>query len=334
MKKLIIAGDIGGTKTLLRLLEVDSKHSRNLYSQRFASNDYPDFTTLLAAFIQACQSSVKGQLIAAMCLGIAGPVKERTAKVTNLPWLINADELQQAFAIARVELMNDFMAVGYGLAALQDSELYCLQEAAAIPRATRVVIGAGTGLGQACLVWENGQYKPYPSEGSHVDFAPRNHIQYELLKNLQSRFGHVSYERVVSGSGLVNIFEFLTSTQRTTAELEHALQSSVDKAATITAFAVEKKDHLAKQALDIFIDVYGAQAGNFALTCLAQGGVYIAGGIAPKLIQRMAQGDFMHAFRDKGRFASLMESLPVHVVMNAEVGLEGAVQVALRCMPV
>jgi len=330
MNKLMIAGDIGGTKTILQLLKTDGKQYQSLYSKRYASSEHADFKSLLAEFIHSSQSVINNQPIVSVCLGIAGPVNERTAQVTNLPWRIDADVLQHELAIQHVELINDFMAVGYGIDLLQQSDFYCLQTGVAVEKATRVVIGAGTGLGQGYLVWQGGQYVPHPSEGSHADYAPHNLVQIELLKYLQAKFGHVSWERVASGSGLVNIFEFLISTQPATAALERALQLSEDKAATLADFALVHYDKLAEQALDIFIEAYGAQAGNLALTCLAQGGVYIAGGIAPKLIQRMARGDFMRAFGNKGRFASLMASLPVKVVMNPEVGVHGAIRVAMQ----
>lgn len=330
MNKLILAGDIGGTKTLLHLLITDGKQYKSVYSQRYVSAEYANFESLLDAFLQAAQSEINNQKICTMCLGIAGPVQHRHAQITNLPWQIDADVLEQTFGIAQVRLINDFMAVGYGIDMLSQGDLYCLQTGAVEDKAARVVIGAGTGLGQGYLVWQNGKYVPQPSEGSHVDFAPTNLVQIELLKYLQVKYGHVSYERVASGSGLINIYEFLASTQVATAAMEHALQTAEDKAAIISTYAVQQKDMLAEQALDIFIETYGAQAGNLALTCLARGGVYIAGGIAPKIIQRMARGDFMRAFRAKGRFSTLMESMPVYVITNAEVGLQGAIRLAMQ----
>ncbi|MDQ1363132.1 MAG: glucokinase, partial [Pseudomonadota bacterium] len=260
----------------------------------------------------------------------AGPVSHRTAQVTNLPWSINADSLQQQFNIAHVELINDFAAIGYGIDCLQQQDFVDLQAGHALDKATRVVIGAGTGLGEGYLVWQDGGYVPLPSEGGHADFAPASEVQMNLLGYLQARFGHVSYERVVSGMGLVNIYDFLACNQPASIKLQQALLDGDDPAAIIAEFAMEKNEAVAVQALDIFIECYGAQAGNLALTCLARGGVYIAGGIAPKIMQRMQQGDFMRAFCNKGRFASLMQALPVKVIMNPEVGLHGAIRVALR----
>jgi glucokinase len=330
MNKLMIAGDIGGTKTILQLLKTDGVQYECLHSQRYVSAEHADFKELLAEFIHASLLVIRDRPITSLCLGIAGPINMRSAQVTNLPWVIDADELQRELAIGHIELINDFAAVGYGIDMLQESDLYCLQTGNVIEKATRVVIGAGTGLGEGYLVWQGEQYIPQPSEGGHVDYAPINKIQIELLQYLQLRFGRVSYERVVSGTGLVNIYEFLTSTMQPTAALHHALLCGDDLAAIIADFAMQQKDEIATKALDIFIESYGAQAGNLALTCLARGGVYIAGGIAPKLVQRIVHGDFMRAFREKGRFASFMESLPVKVVMNSEVGLHGASRVAMQ----
>lgn len=330
MNKLIVAGDIGGTKTLLQLLETDGAQWRSLYQQRYNSADYADFNTLFADFIRDAQALIKNQTIKSVCFGIAGPINHRTAQVTNLLWLIDADALQNQFNIARVELINDFAATGYGIDMLHQHDFHVLQTGNAVETGTQVVIGAGTGLGEGYLVWVKDQYVPFPSEGGHVDFAPANEVQIDLLRHLQGRFGHVSYERVVSGMGLVNIFDFLAGNRQPSAALRHELSIGTDSAATIAEFALQKKDAVAEQALDIFVECYGAQAGNLALTCLARGGVYIAGGIAPKMIQRLSQGDFMRAFCDKGRFKSLMEGLPVKIVLNSDVGLQGAIRVAMQ----
>lgn len=330
MNKLIVAGDIGGTKTELKLLVTDGKQWQSLYQQRYSSTAYADFNGLFADFMRDANAVIKNQTIQSACLGIAGPINQRTAQVTNLSWQMDADDLQQQFKITHVEFINDFAAVGYGIDMLQPQDFHVLQNGLVADKAARVVIGAGTGLGEGFLVWQNGQYLPLPSEGGHVDFAPANEIQMDLLRHLQQRFGHVSYERVVSGMGLVNIFDFFASRQAPSAVLQHALSCSADGAATIAEFGLQKKDVVAEQVLDVFVECYGAQAGNLALTCFARGGVFIAGGIAPRMVNRLSQGDFMRAFCAKGRFSSLMESLPVKIVMNAKVGLLGAARIAMQ----
>lgn len=330
MKKLILAADIGGTKTLLQLSIANGKQQQCLYQQRYSSGDYAAFQPLLTQFLHDALALTNGQPICAACLAIAGPVTQRTAQVTNLLWQIDADALQKQFSITHVELVNDFAAVGYGIGSLQPSDFHIVQTGDSVAQASCAVIGAGTGLGEGYLVWQGDEYKPFPSEGGHVDFAPANDTQINLLRYLQARFGHVSYERIVSGSGLLNIYDFCCEQQSPSAALLQAMRNTEDGAATITDFALQKNDPLAQQVLDIFIACYGAQAGNLALTCLARGGVYIAGGIASRILPRMLQGDFMHAFCDKGRFAPLMKSMPVKIILNAEVGLHGANRVAFQ----
>lgn len=326
----IIAGDIGGTKTLLQLAEIQGGRHRILHSQRFVSAEYAQFNQVLAAFMQQIPKHIGAVPVAAACFGIAGPVTGQTAQVTNLPWQINAADLETQFGIGTVSLINDFTAIGYSIEVLQPNDLVCLQQGEAVPQATRAVIGAGTGLGEGLLVWQNGTYIPLPSEGGHVDFAPQDEEQIGLLKFLQQRHGHVSYERIVSGSGLLAIFEYLLSTKKFTAsaELQQALRNSSDAAASITEAAMAQRDAAARAALDMFIKIYGAQAGNLALTTLARGGVYIAGGIAPKILDVIKQGEFVRAFCDKGRFKELMQRIPLHVVVNADAGLIGARRVA------
>jgi glucokinase len=325
--QVILAGDIGGTKTLLQLAEIQGSRPRILHSQRFVSAEFAEFNHLLGAFMQHIQKQIGTLPIASACFGIAGPVTGSRAQVTNLPWLLNTADIEKQFGIARVTLINDFTAVGYSIDVLEHNDLVCLQQGEAVPQATRAVIGAGTGLGEGFLVWQNGAYVPMPSEGGHVDFAPQNEAQIGLLKFLQHRHGHVSYERIVSGSGLVAIYEYLVSTQKYSAN--SALINSEDAAASIADAALQQRDVVAVEALKMFVNIYGAQAGNLALTTLSRGGVYIAGGIAPKILSFMQQGEFLKAFQAKGRFTELMQKIPVHVIVNADAGLIGARRVAV-----
>lgn len=329
MNNLIIAGDIGGTKTLLQLCLATDMQQQVLHSCRYASSDYADFNLLFAEFMGEIGALLGTGSIRAICLGIAGPVSEHTAKVTNLPWLIDAEVIRRKYAVAHVELINDFTAVGYGIDMLKPEDFEVIQSGQAVEHAPRVVIGAGTGLGEGYLVWQGNEYVPLPSEGGHVDFAPANKVQMEMLAYLQDRYGHVSCERVASGSGMKNIYDFLASRQPPSVALQEEMLRTRDVAATLANFAMQYKDPVAEQALDIFIQSFGAQAGNLALTCLAKGGIYIAGGMAPKLVPRMLQGDFVHALCNKGRFESLMKSLPVKIIKNQQVGLLGAVRLAM-----
>lgn len=330
---MLLAGDIGGTKTLLRLADTGAGGKQTTVAeQRYVSAEWSDLTLMVQDFLGGVREKHGDVRISGACFGIAGPVTGRQAWVTNLPWELNANNMETVLGIPKVRLINDFAAVGYGLEALAEGDLVTLQAGEEIAHAPRALIGAGTGLGEGILVWQNDHYEVMASEGGHVEFAPRNTLQIELLAHLMERFGHVSCERVCCGRGLVNIFEFLRDTGKGTPgkELALALESGGDNAAAISMAAIAQSDLLAGQAMDIFVDIYGAQAGNLGLTCLANGGVYVAGGVAPKIIDRLTTGAFVHAFNDKGRMVKLTEKMPVKVVMNAQVGLLGAAVAAGR----
>jgi glucokinase len=326
IKKILLAGDIGGTKTLLRLFETGGGI---LAEERYDSAAFVSLEQIVAGFLSG--RSVPS--LAAACFGVAGPVEGGRANITNLPWRIDEATIAAEFHIPQVRLINDFQAVAYGIEALERQDLATLQAGAPQPGGVRAVIGAGTGLGEGFMVWQGGYYEAFPSEGSHADFAPSDALQIELLRHLAARYGHVSYERLVSGPGLVNIFEFLrdSRSRSATAELQSAMEAG-DPAAAISDFAMGGKDDLAVTALDMFARIYGAEAGNLALKVLARGGVYIAGGIAAQIMGKLEDGEFLRAFADKGRFAGLLGDIPVHVVLNSQVGLMGAARVAERIM--
>lgn len=332
MDKRILAGDIGGTKTLLQLATVRDGIFHAVYERHFDSAAYEDFSVLLGEFMStaALMPAAAGAIDAA-CFGVAGPIHGQSAKITNLSWAIDASAVGAEFGIANVSLINDFTAVGCGIEMLHGDDLASLQTGKPEPFGPRAVLGAGTGLGEGLLIWQGDHYQALPSEGGHVDFAPADEEQDGLLRYLRPIFGHVSYERILSGAGLVNIFEYLTGSGReaATAALREAMLKN-DPAAAISGFGLDGRDPAAVRALDLFVSIYGAQAGNLALTTLARGGVYVAGGIAPKIIARLLQGGFVQAFNAKGRFSALMQGIPVHVVMNQKVGLMGAALVASR----
>lgn len=326
MDKLVLAGDIGGTKTLLQLAEVQDGAFHPICERRFDSAAHHDFSSLLGEFMRAAARPVD-----AACFGVAGPIHDQSAKITNLGWIINGGAVGAEFGIANVRLINDFAAVGYGIEALHEDDVVPLQAGEPELRGTRAVLGAGTGLGEGILVWQGDHYQALPSEGGHVDFAPADEDQDGLLRYLRPIFGHVSYERILSGDGLVKIFEYLSGSglEAATVPLRQAMLEK-DPAAAISEFGLDGRDPAAVRALDLFAAIYGAQAGNLALTALARGGVYVAGGIAPKIIARLKHGGFVRAFNGKGRFSGLMQRIPVCVVMNPEVGLIGAALVASR----
>ncbi len=329
---VVLAGDIGGTKTLLQLAEPMADGFKVIYEKRYISNAHATFLDLSQefineAFIHTHQRASRG------CFGVAGPVAGRTAFTTNLPWILDADELQIKLGIEKVRLINDFQAAGYGVAGLKEQDKVVLQIGAAVPQATQVIIGAGTGLGHAFLIWQGSHYEVVASEGGHADFAATNELQIEFLKYLKKRYKWAHWEGALSGPGLVNIFDFLVEVKLAQPSLAivNALESSGDKAAVISQFALDKKDQVAAQTLDLFIQIYGAQTGNFALLGMATGGVYVAGGIAPKIINKLTDGSFMQAFWDKDiRYQALLKAMPVTVIINENIGLLGASLAAAR----
>lgn len=332
MNKLILAGDVGGTKTLLQLVELMEDGSLHfLFERRFDSGAFVDFKLIVHEFLRSAEFiPAAAAPIDAACFGVAGPIREGIASITNLGWVIDGSALSAEFGIPHVSLINDFAAVGYGIAALRPDDIVTLQAGDETEHGTRAVLGAGTGLGEGMLIWQGDHYVALPSEGGHVDFAPTDLAQINLLRYLQSRYGHVSCERILSGPGLVMLLDYVMETglDAVTPQLQKAMAES-DPAAAISLFAQEGRDPAAMRALDLFVAIYGAQAGNLALTLLPKGGIYVAGGIAPKIISRLQRGGFMQAFNDKGRFASLLRTIPVRVVMNPKVGLLGAVQIAI-----
>jgi glucokinase len=313
-----LSADIGGTKTLLQLSDASGV---SLRQQSFPSAHYASLTDILDTFL----GDVGHPAIAGACLAVAGPVSGRRVKFTNLPWEVDAGQLEQHLGIARLELINDFHAVGLGIAALQPADLLTLQAGQPPAQGARLAVGAGTGLGVAFMSWQSDDYAVHPSEGGHLDLAPQDDDQIDLLRYLQARHGHVSYERAVSGPGLVAIHDFLRDSGRAapSAALIAAMQDG-DPAAALTG----SDEPIARRAVDIFIALYGAAVGNYALLTLPRGGIYLAGGIAAKIAARMQAGDFLRAFLNKGRYTELLHTLPLHLVMHPNIGLLGAERAA------
>jgi glucokinase len=306
----LLAGDVGGTKTLLRCVEADGTISRE---ERYDSALWKSFDDLLQAFLAA---GVLGPIDAA-CFAVAGPVLHARAEVTNVGWVMEEAALASTFDLARVSLINDFYAVGLGVPLLGEADLLSLQKGERDRNAPVAILGAGTGLGEAMLVHQRGVYDVIPGEGGHADFAPQNEEQARLFLYLHGIYGHVSSERVVSGIGLVNIFTFLGGENATAAEI--GLRANAGDARAAHAFA-------------IFVDAYGAEAGDMAIRTLARGGVYLAGGIAAKNIPWFTDGKFIEAFIRKGRFADVMKTIPVDLILEEKVGLIGAVEGARRVL--
>lgn len=322
----ILAGDIGGTKTNLALYELEARGGLALIDeQRYVSHDYESLEVLIEEFIKG-----RSDKLQAACFGVPGPVVDGAAHLPNLPWLVSKQTLAAALRIDAVHLINDLEATGHGISALTADELRTLNEGAPEPHGNMALIAAGTGLGQAALFWNGERYHVAASEGGHADFAPRNEIEIALLVYLLNTQEHVSYERVLSGPGLVNIYNFLKESGRALEPtwLAEAMAVSDDQAKTIGQAALAGKASLCSRALEMFVAIYGAQAGNLALTFKATGGVYLGGGIAPKIIASLEGSVFMESFKRKGRLSSLVAATPVHVIMNPKTALVGAAHYA------
>ncbi|PHS26642.1 MAG: glucokinase [Methylophaga sp.] len=318
--KHFLAADLGGTKILFQLI---TDQNEVVLEKEYVSEKFSGFDAAVAAFLN--EDEIKNSTVDSACFAVAGPVSGRNASITNLPWQINADKLAEQFTIEHVHLCNDFVAVAHGISCLTDDEIITLQQGEPNEHAPRAVIGAGTGLGQAIMLPEDKGWRVLATEGGHADFAPTDNLQLALLEHVLEQFSHVSYERIVSGDGLVTIYEFLLIYQDyiENTELRQAMKSG-DAAAVISQFALEQTDEIAEQALDLFIKIYGAQAGNLALTVLPMAGLYIAGGIAAKNVQRFIEGPFLTAFLAKGKMAKLIHKIPVRLILQPKVGLLGA----------
>lgn len=323
MNKQIIYGDIGGTKTLLQMARFTNGIVCEQNTHRYHSDEYTSFAEILNDFLHKTGNAQTGCKPAAACFAVAGPIVNQRVQLTNLPWQIDATEIAHVFSIPHVKLLNDFEAAAMAVERLSPDDLVTLQDGRAQPQAMRVVLGAGTGMGVAWLTWQDEGYRPISTEAGHIDFAPANTLQIQLLESLQKKFHHVSVERVLSGAGLTHLFKFL---QAHTTEFQNLtpIQMDEDSGAAITMLAIEQNHPIAIRSLELFTEIYGAYAGNLALAGLCRNGVYIAGGIAPKILKFIRAGGFMRAFCDKGRFSGLMHEIPVHVIINPAVSLLGA----------
>ncbi len=342
---MILAGDIGGTKTNLALYDWKTERVEPTREATFASADYKSPEDILEEFLnpppepsaekddESREAPVEEapRTLDAACFGIAGPVIENTSKTTNLPWVVDGAALSKRFKIPHVRLLNDLEAAAYGILVLKADEADVLN--AGTPPKTKgamALIAAGTGLGEAILFWDGTTYKPMPSEGGHSSFAPTSDLEIELLRYLRTQYTHVSYERVLSGMGLHAIYEFLRDTKKNEPTWLAEKIKVGDPAAIIAEAGLKKQAEIAIQALDLFATIYGAEAGNLALKAMALDAVYVGGGIAPKLLAKLKEGMFMKAFVDKGRYKKLLAGIPVRVITNPKAALLGAASVAVQ----
>jgi len=332
---IVIAGDIGGTKTIIQVIHFKSDNTQYtvIFEKLFLSDQYHSFNILFTEFIESLLYQHKNIIINRVCLAIAGAIRNNNigqiAHVTNLPWIIKTAELRTILDIKPITLINDFEAIGHGIHLLKENDIVQLQEGEELPHANKVVLGAGTGLGVCQVVWRDHAYYVQASEGGHCSFAPTDDIQLEFLSYMLNKHKHVPYDQVLSGPGLINIFSFFAD------KYEQQSNSSVQNifAQKDIAQAISNNYQKLKHcqlAVDLFIKIYGAQAGNLALFGLAYGGVYLAGGIAPKILKHLKAPPFLNYFKQKGKMELLLNKIPVKVITNQKVGVLGAAAIASK----
>lgn len=316
MTALYLAADIGGTNSRVALAARDQGRWQIRHRARYPSQQYPSAASILSDFLAGCG----GPTPAAAGIAVAGPVIDGNVRLTNVSWQVNAQELRAALGNLPLALLNDFEAVGRGLDSLAATDVVTLQPGLPRADAPRLLVGAGTGLGMSVLVPANGGYVALPSEGSHADFAPQGELEIALMRHLVERHGHASWERVVSGLGLEATYAFVRWHEG------HA--PGALSAPEITEAARAGSDPWAVRTLEIFVSAYGRFAGNLALAVLPRGGIYVAGGIAPRILPKLREGSFLQGLTAKGRFSGLMAEMPVHIVTNDDVGMFGALNAA------
>lgn len=322
---MLIAGDVGGTKTRLALYEEGGTPIPRV-EKTYVSDEYPHLEDIVEVFIQET-----GATVTRAVFGMPGPVFDGICKVTNLPWVANETEMQAALNIASVKLLNDLESTAYGIPFLPPSDLAVLNDAPPRVDANKVVIAPGTGLGEAILFYHEGHYHASASEGGHTDFAPRNLFEIKLLRYLMGKFGHVSYERICSGIGIPHIYDYIRKSSGLSEpdSVRQSIKQAEDKTPLIVTAALNRDSEICEEALKSFVMILAAEAGNMALNTMALGGVYLGGGIPPKILPALQDGLFMSAFIDKGRFSEMLSHIPVYVILNEKTALFGAACYAL-----
>ena len=319
-EEYVLAGDIGGTKTNLGIFVMGKRRPLLKGSHSYPSREFKGLEDIVDLFLS--ESPLK---IQKSCFGVAGPVENGKCKATNLPWQIFDSRIKKRFGMGKVKLVNDLSAMALSIPYLTKSEIFTLNATRSEKKGNISLIAPGTGLGQALLIYNEGEYIPVPSEGGHVDFAPGNKLEVGLLKYLWGEYGHVSIERIISGMGILNIYNYLKTTGRYHEPrwLAEKMKRE-DPARAINESASEKRQKLCLKTIDTFLSILGAAAGNLALTGLTKGGLYIGGGIPPKLLWRFKEDIFMKSFKSKGRFSGLLEKIPVNIILNNNAALLGS----------
>jgi glucokinase len=323
---MILAGDIGATRVRLAAFETEGNRLQCVVEKIYSSHEHQGLLDIIAHFTRT-----EGIPVQSACLGVAGPVRDGRSKISNLPWTIDSQEVARQVKLNSVGLINDLEAYAYGIDALESKDFVTLNAGSSEAEGNRAVISARTGLGMAGLYWDGYRHHPFGCEGGHSDFAPRNQVEIELLQYLRKKFDHVSCERILSGPGIRNIYDFLRDAGKAEEPvwLAEQIRSAPDPPALISQLAVGQKAQICEAALSLFVSAYGAETGNCALTFMSTGGIFIAGSIAAKIVPKMQDPLFMQAFLDKGRMAPLLEDIPVKIVLNDDCGLIGAARYAL-----
>ncbi len=317
---MILAGDVGGTKVHLALYDFSNGKLTFTREQRYPAKEYAGLEAIVGEFLGGGKAS-------AACFGVPGPVRNGRLRLTNLPWTLDSHELTMTLGIQHVFLINDLEANGYGIAELSADQIYTLSEGDPSQIGNRALIAAGTGLGEGLLTWNGRSHVPYPSEGGHADYAPRNEDEIDLLRFLKQKYnGRISWERVVSGMGMTNIYEFLRDVRgmEEPSWLAEQIGAAHDPNSVITEMGLAAKSEICEKTLDMFVSAYGAEAGNLALKILSVGGLYVGGGIAPRILEKLKDGTFMKAFTDKGRLSQLLINMPVRVILESRAAVLGA----------
>ncbi len=323
---MILAGDIGATRVLLAAYQNEGSQLQCVVQRLYKTQDHSGIAEVLKDFV-----NTEGVPVHAACFGVAGPVRAGKSKISNLEWTIDSRELASQLKLGSVGLLNDLEAYAYGVDALASTDFITLSEGAEDSEGNRVVISARTGLGVAGLYWDGFRHHPFACEGGHSDFAPRNDLEMELAQYLRKKFGHVSCERLLSGPGIKNIYDFLRDAKKAEEPdwLKQQISEAADPPALISQLALEAKTAICEQALSMFVSIYGSETGNCALNFMATGGVFIGGSIAAKIVPKMQDPIFMKSFLDKGRMQSLLADMPVKVIANDNAGLMGAARYTL-----
>ena len=323
---MILSGEIGATRTRLAAFETEGNSLRRVVEKLYMSQEHGGLPAIITDFIRT-----EGIPVQSACFGVAGPVKRGRSKISNLPWTIDAGELAKQLKLKAVGLINDLEAYAYGIDALDSTDFVTLNDGSEDEEGNRAVISARTGLGTAGLYWDGFRHHPFACEGGHADFAPRNSLEMELLAYLQKKYGRVSCERILSGPGIKNIYDFLRNANKLDEPqwLREQMAAAPDPPALISQLALEGKAAICDQTLSLFVSIYGAETGNCALNFLSTGGIFLGGSIAAKIVPKMKEPIFMQSFLDKGRMESLLKEMPVKIVLNDDSGIIGAARYTL-----